>query len=88
MVFGNNKLFLIIPLFVLIYVPIRIQGFDATFWIFSLDLNAMGEKGIIWHCYALLRYMNWVYVVLELIVAYALFFVAVYLVRLIRKTRG
>jgi hypothetical protein len=54
---------------VFIYVPIKIQGFDAAFWIFSLDLNALGQKGIIWHCYALLRYTKWGYVVLEIIAA-------------------
>jgi len=78
---GKKKWFLLLPLVVLVYVPIKLRGFDATFWIFSPNLNALGEKGIIWHCYALLRYMHWVYILLELIIAYAVLFAAVYCAR-------
>jgi len=88
MVFKKNKWLLLLPLVLLIYVPIKLQGFDATFWIFSPDLNALGEKGIIWHCYALLRYMNWGYVVLELVIAYGVLFAAVSLIRRMTGNRG
>ena len=71
----------LLPLVVLVYVPIKLQGFDATFWIFFLNLNALGQKGFIWHCYALLRYLHWGYVILELLLAYAVLFAAVNLVR-------
>ena len=84
---GKKKWFLLLPLVVLAYVPITIQGFDSVFWIFSLNLNALGEKGVIWHCYALLRYMHWGYVLLELIIAYAALFSVVYCIHWMRGDR-
>jgi hypothetical protein len=64
----NKKWFL--PLIFLLYVPIKFQGIDKTFWIFSLDIKSLGEKGIFWHCYAVIKSLNWKYFLYELLIAY------------------
>jgi hypothetical protein len=83
---GKIKFFLL-PLIVLVYVPIKIQGTDITFWIFSLDFSSLGEKGIFWHCYAVLMNLNWLYLFYELIMAYFILFGGVYFIKWI-KVRG
>jgi general stress protein CsbA len=75
----NKKWFYLLPLIVLIgYVPIKLRGIDSTFWIFSLDVISLGERGIIWHCLAVVRNLNWVYFLLELSGVYLILFAAGY----------
>jgi len=78
---GNKKGFFLLPLLVLIYVPIKIRGTDITFWIFSLDFSSLGERGIFWHCYAVIMNLNWRYLFYELIIAYLIFLGGVYFIK-------
>jgi hypothetical protein len=88
MLSGNKKWFYLLPLIVLVCVPIRIRGIDKTFWIFSFDFKSLGEKGIIWHCYALMRSLNWQYFFCELIIAYLVFWGGIYFLKFIRGSRA
>jgi len=81
---GNKKRFYLLPLIVLIYVPIKIRGTDITFWIFFLDFSSLGEKGIFWHCYAVIRNLNWLYLFCELTMAYLIFLGGVYFITWIK----
>jgi len=78
----HKKWIYLIPLIVLLYVPVKIQGTDITFWIFSLDFKSLGDKGILWHCYAVLINLNWQYLFYELSTAYLLFLGLAYLLKI------
>ena len=77
----NTKWLYLLPFIVLIYVPIKIRGTNITFWIFSLDFSSLGERGIFWHCYAVIMNLNWLYLFYELIMAYFIFLVVVYFIK-------
>jgi hypothetical protein len=81
---GGKIKFYLMPLIVLIYVPIKIRGTDITFWIFSLDFSRLGERGIFWHCYAVIMNLNWLYLSYELIIAYLIVLGGVYSIKWIK----
>jgi hypothetical protein len=84
MLSGNKKWFYLTPLILLVYVPIKIRGTDMTFWIFSLDFTRLGEKGVLWHCYAVLKCMNWQYVIYELLSAYLVLSGGIYFLKVLK----
>ena len=77
----HKKWIYLIPLIVLLYVPVKIQGTDITFWIFSLNFKRLGDKGILWHCYAVLINLNWQYFFYELGTAYLIFLGGAYFIK-------
>jgi hypothetical protein len=83
----DKKWVYFLPLILFLYVPIKLKGLDKTFWIFLLDVNSLGESGIVWHYHAVKQYLNRRYLCYELITAYLVLFAGIYILKLI-KGRG
>jgi hypothetical protein len=83
----NKKWFYLIPLILLLFVPIKFEGIDKTFWIFSLDFTSLGEQGIRWHYHAVRKYMNRQYFFYELIIACA-YLISLGSIRFLKGRKG
>ena len=70
------------------YVPVRIEGFNQTFWVFFFDFNKLGEQGILWHCYKIVQNLDWRYFFAELFIAYSLFFGIMFYIKRDKGTKG
>jgi hypothetical protein len=52
------------------YVPIKIEGFSSTFWVFLLDFKSLGDKGVLWHFYKVAMELDMRYFLLQAVIAY------------------
>jgi hypothetical protein len=82
---GNKKWVYFLPLILFLYVPIKLKGIDKTFLIFLLNINSLGESGIVWHYHTVRQYLNRRYLCYELITAYLVLFAGICILKLIKK---
>jgi len=84
----SSKLVIVSLLLALIYVPIKIEGFSLTFWVFLFDFKSLGEKGILWHFYRVAKGIDLRYFLLQAVIVYLMSRFCLFIVCVIQSRRA
>lgn len=82
-----SKLLIISPVLALIYVPVKIEGFSLTCWVFLFDFKSFGEQGVLWHFYKVAQAIDMRYFLLQAVIIYLLCFFCMFIVGRLRSRR-